>query len=105
MAILPSRSSADPIFEFNTESLGRLGVMNVTAGHMIEIEKLLASRNNTSPSELTDTFIKALVRTADGKPLTSEQISFLSNAEKEDFAGQLVQSETYLYRKQIHRVP
>jgi len=50
---------------------------------------------------LIETFILKMARTERGDRLTKTQVAELSEAEKEDFAEQLLTSEDHLYRELI----
>jgi hypothetical protein len=98
----PLRAS-DPIFDLQTQALGRLVIENLIVKHMVTIEKALAERNDTSALDLIDVFLKSLARTENGDCLTREQIQSISLNEKEDFAEQLLNAATYMYHKPIQR--
>jgi hypothetical protein len=101
MAALPQNLSAGPIFDFHTERLGRIVVDNFTAGDAMEIEEVIGQQKQNKPDELIETFILKMARTERGDHLTKTQVAELSEAEKEDFAEQLLTSEDHLYRELI----
>jgi hypothetical protein len=99
MTALPHHLASDPTFDFQTKTLGRLIVENLTLSRLLAIEERLNDRRDITPAELIDIFIATLAKTEEGERLTPEQIRSLSPGEKEDFAEQLVRAEDHMYRE------